>query len=45
MGNRFKEWQHPEFLEYLNITEKEFWEVIDFYRNLSPHIWTKVNGE
>lgn len=34
-----------EFLEYLNITESEFWEVIDFYRSLSPHIWKKVNSE
>lgn len=34
-----------EFLEYLDITEPEFWEVIDFYRELSPHLWVKVNGE
>ncbi len=34
-----------EFLEYLNITEKEFYEVIDFYRMLSAHLWEKVNGE
>jgi len=33
-----------EFLEYLNITEEEFWEVIDFYRMRSPHLWEKVEG-
>lgn len=34
-----------EFLEYLNITEREFWDVVDMYRSLSPHIWSQVNGE
>ncbi len=34
-----------EFLEYLNLTENEFWEVIDFYRAKSAHLWEKVNGE
>lgn len=34
-----------EFIEYLSITEKEFWEVIDFYRSISPHLWEKVNDE
>lgn len=34
-----------EFIEYLGITEAEFWEVIDYYRGLSPHIWQKVDGE
>lgn len=32
-----------EFLEYLGITEKHFWEVVDRYR--MPHIWKKVNGK
>ena len=32
-----------EFLEYLDITEKHFWKVIDRYR--MPHIWKKVNGK
>ena len=31
----------PDFLSYIGIGEKEFWEVIDFYRGLSPHIWGK----
>lgn len=35
----------PDFLNYLGITEAEFWEVVDFYRGLTPHLWTKVNGE
>ncbi|OGE30440.1 LPS biosynthesis protein [Candidatus Daviesbacteria bacterium RIFCSPHIGHO2_02_FULL_36_13] len=34
-----------EFLEYLGITEKEFWEIIEFYRKSSPHLWKKVKGE
>lgn len=31
------------FLEYLDITEKEFWEVVEKFRN--KDIWEKVNGE
>lgn len=36
--NNFK-----EFLEYCNISEEYFWEVIDSWR--SSHLWTKINGE
>jgi N-acetyl sugar amidotransferase len=32
-----------EFLEYLDIDEKKFWDVVDRYR--SPHLWEKSNGE
>ncbi len=32
-----------ETLEYMDITEQRFWEVIDAAR--SPHLWEKVNGE
>lgn len=32
-----------EFLEYVDMTEEEFWEVIDAYRQ--PHLWEKVDGE
>ena len=34
-----------EFLEYLDIDEKRFWEIIDSYRQ--PHLWerTGANGE
>lgn len=32
----------PEFLEYLEITEEKFWEVVDKYR--PSHLWEKVNG-
>ena len=31
-----------EFLEYLDITEEHFWEVVDSFR--PPHIWEKVKG-
>ena len=34
---------YQEFLEYLDITEDDFWEVIDSWR--SPHIWTKVGND
>jgi N-acetyl sugar amidotransferase len=32
-----------EFLEYIGISEKEFWETIEKFR--SPHIWKKENGK
>ena len=32
-----------EFLEYLDIDEKHFWEVVDSWR--PPHLWEKINGE
>ena len=31
-----------EFLEYIQIDEKKFWEVVDSFR--SPHLWTKKNN-
>jgi N-acetyl sugar amidotransferase len=33
------------FLDYLNMKEEEFWEVIDMYHQQSPHVWKKVGGE
>lgn len=32
-----------EFLEYVDMSEEEFYEVIDAYR--LPHLWEKINGE
>jgi len=32
-----------DFLEYLDISEEKFWEVIDSYR--PPHLWEKIEGE
>jgi N-acetyl sugar amidotransferase len=32
-----------ETLDYLDITEEEYWNVIDSWR--SPHIWKKVSGK
>ncbi|NLI78366.1 MAG: N-acetyl sugar amidotransferase [Candidatus Riflebacteria bacterium] len=32
-----------EFLDYCDITEAHFHEIVDSWR--SPHLWTKVNGE
>ncbi len=31
-----------DFLEYLSITEEEFWQIADRYR--PPHLWEKVDG-
>jgi len=31
-----------EFLEYLDITEKHFWEVVNSWR--APHLWDSVDG-
>ena len=31
-----------DFLEYLDITEEHFWEVVDSWR--APHLWRKVDG-
>ncbi len=31
------------FLEYCNITEEEFWQVVESWR--SPHLWENVNGQ
>lgn len=36
---------YKEFIDYLGITDKEFWEVVEFYRAMVPHVWKKVNGE
>ena len=36
-----KRW-FKEFLDYLDITESQFWDVIDRYR--LPHIWQEKNG-
>ena len=32
-----------EFLEYCDITEDYFWEVIDSWR--AEHLWSKVDGQ
>ncbi len=34
-----------DFLEYTDMQESDFWEVVDFYRTESPHLWKKVDGE
>ncbi len=33
----------PEFLEYLDLSEEQFFAIADEFR--SPHLWTKSNGE
>lgn len=34
-----------DFIDYLGITEQGFWEVIDYYRERSSHVWKRVDGE
>ena len=41
--NEFPKKYFKEFLEYVNISEKEFWKVIDNFR--SPHLWEKKSAE
>ena len=39
----FPERYFSEFLEYLDITEKHFWDVVDSWR--LEHLWTKKQNE
>lgn len=39
--NRYYKW----FLNYLNITEEEFTDIINMYRSRSAHVWKEVDGE
>ena len=39
----FPEKYFIDFLEYLDITEDHFWEVVDSWR--LPHLWEKADGE
>ena len=32
---------HSTFLEYIEMTDREFWEVVDKFR--SPHLWEHTN--
>ncbi len=34
---------YQEFLEYLEITDEQFWQTVDRFRQ--PHLWEKVSGE
>jgi len=33
-----------EFLDYLDMREEEFWDVVNVYRSMSPHIWEHQDG-
>ncbi|MFZ4764499.1 MAG: N-acetyl sugar amidotransferase [Roseimicrobium sp.] len=41
----FPKRHYSDFLEYLGITDAEFWEIVDKYRAMVPHVWTKIDGE
>ncbi len=32
-------------LEYMDISEEKFWEIVDSFRKRAPHLWEQVNGE
>ena len=34
-----------EFLQYMDMTKDEYWGVIDAWREKSPNLWEKANGE
>ncbi len=34
---------YDEFLDYLGITDEQFWRVVDSYR--PPHLWERVDGQ
>ena len=42
-AGEFPEKYFKEFLEYIDISEEKFWEIIDSFR--PPHLWKKINGE
>ena len=39
----FPQLYYQDFLKYLDISEKHFWEVVDSWR--APHLWEKVEGK
>jgi len=41
----FPQKYYQEFLEYLDISDGEFWEVVNHYRSLTPHLWENRGGE
>ena len=34
-----------DFLEYIDMTEKDFWDVIDAFREKRPNLWEKTNEQ
>lgn len=34
-----------DFLRYVDMSEEEFWQVVDAYRARSSHLWEKIDGE
>jgi len=34
-----------EFLEYMDMTEQDFWDVMDAFRENRPNLWEKKNGK
>lgn len=41
--HEFPKKYYKDFLEYCDLTEDEFWQVVDSWR--SPHLWEKIGGE
>ena len=40
----FPEKHFRESLEYLDLSEQKFWDIVEKYRIASPHLWEKVDG-
>ncbi len=36
---------YQDFLDYLSITDEQFWEIVNMYRETAPHLWKKVDGD
>jgi len=36
---------YKDFIDYLGISDEQFWKVVDRYRELSPHLWDRSNGD
>lgn len=43
--DEFPQKHFATFLKYLDITDAEFWEVVDAYRSKSSHLWHRVAGQ
>lgn len=41
--NEFPDHYFPAMLEYMDITEEQFWDTVDRHR--SPHLWKKEHGQ
>lgn len=43
--HEFPKTYFKDFLEYLDLTEEDFWRIVDRYREMMPHVWGKIDGK